>query len=1412
MEDQPKQSSLSVPGASSSSTSTERSDSGPPASDDIGQETSDQQQQVLSPRHERAKGKAPFDSLEPAMEDRQPKQAKLIEASSSSISVIVNNYYIFLSFRGADTRNGFVDHLYHKLQEVGLPLHPNFELKDENDHPWDLDFGKKLISAIRHSKVSIPVISETYAASELCLRELIEIMACKKTGGQIVLPVFYKVKPHEVRDLEGAFGEAFRSRRQCFEWEDVEQKGPEALQEVVDSRTFESEKLTRGREAELVNKLIERIRLEQQHDSQPHLPVNSVEIEDTEVSRSSTSPEGSNSGPSASSTSVIGNNYYIFLSFRGPDTRSGFVDHLYHRLQNVGLKFHPNFVFRDDNDLAFGKDIGNNLTSAIKQSKFLLPVISEKYASSEWCLRELIDIMDCKESNEQIILPVFYKVKPYEVRELMGNFGKAFEERKHRFKMEDVKEKGPEALRKVADLRTFESEKFESGHEGKLVEELVKIITDELRRDFPHPLPADLVGFDNHVAEVTRLADTASSEVQNIVIYGIGGIGKTTLATHVYHKLLDDFKYHSFIKDTRETIQSKGIVHVQSRLLSDMTDTIVTVPDPDRGINMIRAACAKKVLILLDDVACQDHIDKLIGGCNFGAGSRIIITCRDKDLLKPEYKGYELTEMNMQDALLLFRKYAFKGEQTPIELVTLSSDIVATTGRIPLALVIIGSFLNRKDKSIWTETLEKLKKVPHIDVQQKLRISYESLGYEEQQMFLDIACFFIGIDKRIVAYLWKDLHYRVDSGFKRMMELSLMKVDDNNELRMHDHLRDLGRAIARPAHKKLWKCSRLWDEEAITVQRSEKENTNIEALSLDENGSSMFMKRKSFKKMPYLKFLHMSEVEFDEDDEDSLSELRWLEWKSCPDSVTVANVHLGKLVILNLSGGSISENWGGWTSITMERLKVLNLSKCSALESTPKLSKFQSLEMLILENCDSLAEIDPSIGDVKRLVSLNLRYCGSLQVLPAQLGELRELEELLVDETDIQEIPECIGSLVKLKTLSAVGCRLLTRVPSSLRHLVNLLTLNMKNCKILPQLLDSFQALGGLQRLSLEYCCKLGRIPPSIAKLGELFELDLSHTIIDELPESMGELKKLKILRISHSKIKKLPRAIGELKSLQELHASGCSELEGQIPREISGLSSLKTLRLGGKKISGLPENFRELSSLENLNLLGCEQLQSLPEPPSRLSSLQLTCRSDKLPSLSHLTHLKELTLDSCMSLQSIPELPSCIWKLRVQMCPNLEKLSILPEWNSLSELELLQCYGLKELDGLEALTSLRMLNLSISTDLSDVNNFDNLDRVSSSDTRSFVFKKVDNLHVIGGLEKLGSLEVLNICERKHIARLNLSKSEHLRQLIVNNCQRLIEIRFHDKIESLERFERDGCPPQITTLQHSTGHRIACES
>ncbi|KAF8033891.1 hypothetical protein BT93_C0230 [Corymbia citriodora subsp. variegata] len=931
--------------------------------------------------------------------------------------------------------------------------------------------------------------------------------------------------------------------------------------------------------------------------------------------------------------------------------------------------------------------------------------------------------MECEESGEQKVYPVLYKVPTNDVKNMRGKFGEAFKSNMDRFD-EKVKQRGPEALRKALDLKVFELEKLTHGREGELVKKLVETIMSNQQHDFLPSLPKDLVGIDDHVAKVMNLVDTrtmksantVSSQTQIIMIHGIGGIGKTTLATTIYKKFFNKFKCRSFLKDIRETIKSKGMKHVQSLHISNLRKGSGH-REHAPGIEMIRLICKrKKVLIFLDDVDCQDHLDNLIGGCDFELGSWIIITCRDKSLLKSEYKGYELKEMNVKDSLLLFSQYAFEGHQPQTKL---SREIVVIIGGLPLALVIIGSFLKNKNESMWTEMLQKLKKVPHKDVQQTLRISYDLLEYEEQQMFLDIACFFIGMNKSFVTYLWEDLQYFLDSGLKRMDDLSLIKIDDNNELRMHDQLRDLGRTIACPANKNPWKCSRLWDEKAITVQRSKEENRNIEALRLDKNGSIKFMERESFRRMPYLKFLHLSE---------------------------------------------------------MERLKVLNLSWCSKLKSTPNLSGCKSLEMLILEYCENLEKFDPSIGDIKCLVSLNLRYCGRLKNLPEQLGELKKLEELLVDETDIEIIPTRIEFLKELKKLSAVGCQELTTVPSSISHLVNLSTLNLNTCKKLQKLPDSIQACTKMQRLLLAGCYKLVEIPQSIGEMGGLAELDL----------------------LVHSQIEKLPRAIKKLKSLQELDASDCHYLEGEIL--IGGLSSLRTLRLGGAKISHLPENFHELSSLEHLDLLYCGKLELLAEPPCRLSSLQLTCLNDTLPSLSHLSHLEKLSLHCCVSLRSIPALPLGIQKLQVWKCPKLERLSNLPELNSLSELELLQCYGLKELDGLEASKSLRKLDVSTDTQPSSLD-FEALEVLSSLDEQSYD-GEADNLHKIPGLGQLESLEVLSISARKHIEQLDLSKSEHLKQLIVKNCKSLVGIRFHDKVnvKSLVRFDRDGCQPQITGL------------
>ncbi|XP_039165147.1 probable WRKY transcription factor 19 [Eucalyptus grandis] len=973
---------------------------------------------------------------------------------ASSISVIGNNYHIFLSFRGPDTRKGFVDHLYHRLKDVGLPFHPNFVFRDDEYLPFGEDIAANLLSAIERSKVSIPVISENYAASEWCLRELIHIMECKESRGQIVLPVLYKVKPKDVKHMLGNLG-----RPSNPEWTVLRRmssnKGRKHLKALT-LRVYESEKFASGHEGELVNSLVQIVLRSQQEDFKPRLARNLVGIEDRvaevmklvgiahldtriiwiwgiggigkttlatiiynklfekfqyhsflkdireTISRkgiehvqsqlisntikihdysvhdldqginmiqssctqkkvlfllddvdhedhlnnliggckflpgsriivtcrqksikcldkamsestylyelqemnysppsSSTSKtihsgrvsqrereraamgnysskqlgkrvrdtdasspiisknqrheqseqcesesplllpssdslekidvpsvSGANSEPSSSSISLIGNNYHVFLSFRGLDTRKGFVDHLYHRLNDVGLRFHPNPVFRDDESLPFGEDIAANLLSAIKRSKVSIPVISENYAASEWCLRELIHIMECKESRGQIVFPVLYKVKPKDVKHMLGKFGEAFKSRMDRFK-EDVKQQGPEALKKALTLRVYESEKFASGHEGELVNHLVQIVLHRQQEDFKPRLARNLVGIEDRVAEVMKLVGIGHPDTRIIWIWGMGGIGKTTLATIIYNKLFDKFQYRSFLKDIRETISRKGIEHVQSRLISNTIKIHdYSVHDLDEGINMIQSSCTqKKVLFLLDDVGHEDHLNNLIGGCKFSPGSRIIVTCRqksfkcqDKTILESTY-WYELQKMNIENSLLLFSIHAFEKKPPPKQLGTLSRDIVATTGGLPLACTVIGSHLKGKeDQRIWEDMLEKLRNTPDETVQQRLRISYDLLEHVEKQMFLDIACFFIRIDRRIATYLW-DCKLDPRIRLEELINRSLIYVDDDNELRMHDELRDLGRAIACPADKELWDCSRLWDEDAMIVLR-----------------------------------------------------------------------------------------------------------------------------------------------------------------------------------------------------------------------------------------------------------------------------------------------------------------------------------------------------------------------------------------------------------------------------------------------------------------------------------------------------------------------------------------------------------------------------------------------------------------
>ena len=153
-----------------------------------------------------------------------------------------------------------------------------------------------------------------------------------------------------------------------------------------------------------------------------------------------------NEGGSSSSTAR--DKYVVFLSFRGEDTRYNFTSHLYKALHDQGFK-----TFLDDDNLQGGDAISKELPKAIELSMISIVVFSENYASSTWCLRELVKILECKDLG-QIVLPVFYKINPSEVRKQEGKYGIALakhEKKENRDKVQSWKA----ALTKSADLVGF---------------------------------------------------------------------------------------------------------------------------------------------------------------------------------------------------------------------------------------------------------------------------------------------------------------------------------------------------------------------------------------------------------------------------------------------------------------------------------------------------------------------------------------------------------------------------------------------------------------------------------------------------------------------------------------------------------------------------------------------------------------------------------------------------------------------------------------------------------------------------------------------------------------------------------------------------------------------------------------------
>lgn len=137
--------------------------------------------------------------------------------------------------------------------------------------------------------------------------------------------------------------------------------------------------------------------------------------------------------------------YDVFPSFNGQDVRRNFLSHLLCEFNRKGIN-----TFVDD-QIRRSESIGPELARAIRASRIGIVILTKNYASSSWCLDELLEIMECRKTADQKVMPIFYDMDPSDVRKQTGDFGMAFE-RTCEGKTEEQKQSWRKALTDVANI------------------------------------------------------------------------------------------------------------------------------------------------------------------------------------------------------------------------------------------------------------------------------------------------------------------------------------------------------------------------------------------------------------------------------------------------------------------------------------------------------------------------------------------------------------------------------------------------------------------------------------------------------------------------------------------------------------------------------------------------------------------------------------------------------------------------------------------------------------------------------------------------------------------------------------------------------------------------------------------------
>ncbi|GLJ36471.1 hypothetical protein SUGI_0732360 [Cryptomeria japonica] len=381
------------------------------------------------------------------------------------------------------------------------------------------------------------------------------------------------------------------------------------------------------------------------------------------------------------------------------------------------------------------------IEEAMRSPSLHIAIFSQNYAQSPWCLAELSFIF---KTGKQIV-PIFYHVQPDDVRYAKGVYADALSQHKNKGRYTSKKlEEWKNALNNVSYNAGYIINNKED--EERLLKNIVNCVLKVIK-NVPLVVAKHPVGLNEVVIdfERTRLQSAEGHcTVQFVGIWGMGGSGKTSLAKQLYNNKYKNMERCSFLLDAG----SKNILYQkQKKLLRGLGLKDVSVDNIEEGKGILGSRLKSvQVLIVLDDVDKVDQLDALVPKKdNLGCG-------------------------------------------------------------ITMSLKVFGAQLyGISNKDYWEPQLNKISRILDEDIKEKLKMRCDALDNEEKQMFLDCACFFIGDKKTSAIVTWDGSGWSGLHGWERLLSKCLVELDDYVCIRMHDHLKDLGREIAiQQSPYRLW--------------------------------------------------------------------------------------------------------------------------------------------------------------------------------------------------------------------------------------------------------------------------------------------------------------------------------------------------------------------------------------------------------------------------------------------------------------------------------------------------------------------------------------------------------------------------------------------------------------------------------